>query len=210
MLESLLDRIRKGEMALTAQHVDAFLAAKDILKMQLDGHRNGADVDGEEVANVRMMLHELSEGVIVPAHQPTVPSFLHAEQKQEVREGAHRYKIELPELPKRDVDALVDELGLLGRVSVTPLPAGRTALIIMTMESIEAVIRHAHQQGLQRYVTVTTVAIERMLRRAGVVITRIGAPQQVGIERAVALYVEIEPTWDALYARSLAPRPLAS
>ncbi|MFS2018664.1 chemotaxis protein CheA [Massilia sp. CT11-108] len=140
VLESLLDRIRKGEMALTSQHVDAFLAAKDILKMQLDGHRNGADVDQEAVANVRMMLHDLSEGVIVPTHQPTVPSFLHAEQKQQVAEGAHRYKIELPDLAKRDVDALVDELGLLGRVSVVPLAAGRTALIIMTHESLDDII----------------------------------------------------------------------
>lgn len=140
VLESLLDRIRKGEMALTGQHVDAFLAAKDILKMQLDGHRNGADVDQEAVANVRMMLHDLSEGVIVPTHQPTVPSFLHAEQKQQVAEGAHRYKIELPDLAKRDVDALVDELGLLGRVSVVPLAAGRTALIIMTHESLDDII----------------------------------------------------------------------
>ena len=32
-LESLLDHIRKGEMALTSEHVDAFLIAKDILKM---------------------------------------------------------------------------------------------------------------------------------------------------------------------------------
>ena len=140
VLESLLDRIRKGEMALTAQHLDAFLAAKDILKMQLDGHRNGAEVDQEAVANVRMMLHELSEGVIVPSHQPTVPSFLHAEQKQDVREGAHRYRIELPEIPKRDVDALVDELGLLGRVSVTPLAGGRSALIIMTHESLDDIV----------------------------------------------------------------------
>jgi two-component system chemotaxis sensor kinase CheA len=140
VLESLLDRIRKGEMALTAQHVDAFLAAKDILKMQLDGHRNGAEVDQEEVANVRMMLHDLSEGVIAPTHQPTVPSFLHAEQKQQVAEGAHRYKIELPDLAKRDVDALVDELGLLGRVSVVPLAAGRTALIIMTHEGLDDII----------------------------------------------------------------------
>jgi two-component system chemotaxis sensor kinase CheA len=140
VLESLLDRIRKGEMALTAQHVDAFLAAKDILKMQLDGHRNGAEVDQEEVANVRMMLHDLSEGVIAPVHQPTVPSFLHAEQKQQVAEGAHRYKIELPDLAKRDVDALVDELGLLGRVSVVPLAAGRTALIIMTHEGLDDII----------------------------------------------------------------------
>jgi len=74
----------------------------------------------------------------------------------------------------------------------------------MTMESIEAVIGHAHQQGLRRYVTVTTVAIERMLRRAGVVITRIGAPRRVGIETAVALYVEIEATWEALFAARLA------
>lgn len=140
VLESLLDRIRKGEMALTSQHLDAFLAAKDILKMQLDGHRNGAEVDQEAVANVRMMLHDLSEGVIVASHQPVVPSFLHAEQKQEVREGAHRYKIELPETPKRDVDALVDELGLLGRVSVTPLAGGRSALIIMTHEGIDDIV----------------------------------------------------------------------
>jgi two-component system chemotaxis sensor kinase CheA len=139
VLESLLDRIRKGEMALTAQHVDAFLAAKDILKMQLDGHRNGMPVDQDAVANVRMMLHDLSEGVIA-AHQPTVPSFLHAEQKQELREGAHRYKIELPDIPQRDVNALVDELGLLGRVSVTPLEGGRSALIIMTHEGLDDIV----------------------------------------------------------------------
>ena len=144
VLESLLDRIRKGEMALTAQHVDAFLAAKDILKMQLDGHRHAAPVDGEAVANVRMMLHELSEGVVVAAHQPALPSFLRADAAPHAHaqtvEGAHRYKIELPDIPQRDVNALVDELGLLGRVSVTPLPAGRTALIIMTMESIDDIV----------------------------------------------------------------------
>jgi two-component system chemotaxis sensor kinase CheA len=37
-------------MALTSQHVDAFLSAKDILKMQLDGHRLHTDVDLEAVA----------------------------------------------------------------------------------------------------------------------------------------------------------------
>jgi two-component system chemotaxis sensor kinase CheA len=139
VLESLLDRIRKGEMSLTSGHVDAFLAAKDILKMQLDGHRNGAYVDQEAVANVRMMLHDLSEG-LVPAHQPSLPSFLQAETKQQVAEGAHRYKIELPDIPQRDVNALVDELGLLGRVSVAPLEGGRTALIITTHESLDDII----------------------------------------------------------------------
>ncbi len=139
VLESLLDRIRKGEMALTSQHVDAFLAAKDTLKMQLDGHRNGAHVDQDTVANVRMVLHDLSQG-LVPAASLVAPSFLHAEPKAQTGEGAHRYKIELPVVEQRDVNALVDELGLMGRVSVTPLEGGRSALIITTHESLDDIV----------------------------------------------------------------------
>lgn len=142
VLESLLDRIRKGEMALTSQHVDAFLAAKDCLKMQLDGHKHGADVDQDAVANVRMVLHDLADGVVPVAHQ-VAPSFLHASDKHQQHqhtEGAHRYKIELPEVPQRDINALVDELGLLGKVSVRPLDGGRTALIITTRESLDDII----------------------------------------------------------------------
>ena len=67
VLESLLDRIRKGEMALTSEHVDAFLAAKDVLKMQLDGHRHGAPVDQEAVADVRMVLQALLQQMPVGA-----------------------------------------------------------------------------------------------------------------------------------------------
>ncbi|MFC4932677.1 chemotaxis protein CheA [Massilia sp. GCM10023247] len=141
VLESLLDRIRKGEMALTSQHVDAFLAAKDTLKMQLDGHRNGAPVDQDNVANVRMVLHDLSEG-LVPAAAIVAPSFLHAEPKAQAQagHGARRYKIELPQVPQRDVNALVEELGLMGRVSVTPLEGGRSALVITTHESLEDIV----------------------------------------------------------------------
>ncbi|MBD8530440.1 MULTISPECIES: chemotaxis protein CheA [unclassified Massilia] len=139
VLESLLDRIRKGEMALTSGHVDAFLAAKDTLKMQLDGHRNGAAVDQDAVATVRMMLHDLSEG-LVPAASMVAPSFLHAEPKAQTGEGAHRYKIELPVVEQRDVNALVDELGLMGRVSVTPLEGGRSALVITTHEKLDDIV----------------------------------------------------------------------
>jgi len=140
VLESLLDRIRKGEMALTSNHVDAFLAAKDSLKMQLDGHRHGAAVDQEAVANVRMVLHDLAEG-LVPQVPVVAPSYLTAEAKvHHPTEGAHRYKIELPAIGQRDISALVDELGLMGRVKVTPLEAGRSAVIITTHESLDDII----------------------------------------------------------------------
>ncbi|MFX5710058.1 Hpt domain-containing protein, partial [Acinetobacter baumannii] len=49
VLESLLDRIRQGQMKLTSEHVDAFLAAKDVLKSMLDGHKHGAEVDQDAV-----------------------------------------------------------------------------------------------------------------------------------------------------------------
>lgn len=140
VLESLLDRIRKGEMALTSNHVDAFLAAKDILKMQLDGHRHGAAVDQEAVANVRMVLHDLAEG-LVPQAPVVAPSYLNAQPRaQQQAEGARRYKIELPPVAQRDVNALVDELGLMGRVAVAPLEGGRTAVIITTHESLDDIV----------------------------------------------------------------------
>jgi len=61
VLENLLDKIRKNEMAITSEHVDAFLAAKDVLKMEVDGHRFATAVDQDQVADVKMMLKSLSE-----------------------------------------------------------------------------------------------------------------------------------------------------
>jgi two-component system chemotaxis sensor kinase CheA len=107
--------------------------------MQLGGHRSGAHVDQDTVANVRMVLHDLSEG-LVPAATIVAPSFLHAEPKAQTGEGAHRYRIELPVVEQRDVNALVDEMGLMGRVSVTPLDGGRSALIITTHESLDDIV----------------------------------------------------------------------
>jgi two-component system chemotaxis sensor kinase CheA len=139
ILESLLDRIRKGEMALTAEHVDAFLAAKDILKMQLDGHRNGAHVDQDAVADVRMMLQELSQDA-VPLARPPAPAFVQTEAKPNLGAGGRRFKIELPKVEQRDVNALAAELGLLGRISVAPLGGDRHALTLTTHESLEDIV----------------------------------------------------------------------
>ncbi len=138
ILESLLDRIRKGEMALTSVHVDAFLAAKDILKMQLDGHRLHTPVDQDAVANVRMILQELSQDA-VPAAAPA-PSFVQAAPKAAVGAGGRRFRIELPKVPQRDVTALAAELGLLGRVSMVPLGDERHAIIVTTTESLDDIV----------------------------------------------------------------------
>jgi acyl homoserine lactone synthase len=74
----------------------------------------------------------------------------------------------------------------------------------ITMESIGEVISYGYHAGIDQYVTVTTTAIERLLRRAGVVTTRFGSPLTIGVEKAVALYVDIGATYDAMFESRLA------
>lgn len=74
----------------------------------------------------------------------------------------------------------------------------------ITIESIAEIIRYGHQQGIDQYVTVTTTAIERLLRRAGVVTRRFGSPVVIGVETAVALYVDIGATYGALFSTRMA------
>ena len=156
VLENLLDKIRKHEMALTAEHVDAFLAAKDVLEMELDGHRNGAEVNQDQVADVQMMLKSLSEagGVAVkpaPTLDNPVPA---AEAKQEpaaeapsaeekevksetdastsntTEGGVAVFNIVLPEVTDKDLSNLQDELGLLGEVTSKKQDNGRYVLTL--------------------------------------------------------------------------------
>jgi acyl homoserine lactone synthase len=61
----------------------------------------------------------------------------------------------------------------------------------MTIHAIQEVMNFAQRMGITRYVTVTTTSIERLLRRTGIDISRLGPPVQIGVERAVALNVAV-------------------
>ncbi|WP_413436802.1 chemotaxis protein CheA [Sulfuriferula sp. GW1] len=147
MLESLLDRIRKGEMALTAEHVDAFLAAKDILKMQMDGHRQGSSVDQDAVSSVCQRLHALSQdsaahagSAVQPAGQPEKGATGTASTPTQTASAGRSFRIELPEVPQRDVDALAAELGLLGEISQSVLDNKRSVFTLATNEKLDDII----------------------------------------------------------------------
>ncbi len=64
VLETLLDRVRKSEIALTTEMVDAFLQAGDVVKTQLAGHRAGQDglADTSPAEEVCARLQGLAEG----------------------------------------------------------------------------------------------------------------------------------------------------
>ena len=137
-LESLLDNIRKGEMALTAEHVDAFLVAKDILKMQLNGHRTGAEVDQEAVADVRMMLQSLAQHSTTQiAPPPKVESYA---QKENTEQYKRCFRVEFPKVSDIDLEAIGEELGLLGDNQKEKLDDNRFAFVLNTNATPDDII----------------------------------------------------------------------
>lgn len=92
----------------------------------------------------------------------------------------------------------------LSRFAIETEGAGNFGFSDITMESIAEIISHGHRAGLDQYVTVTTTAIERLLRRAGVVTMRFGDPVQIGVEKAVALYIDVAATHAAMFESRLA------
>jgi two-component system chemotaxis sensor kinase CheA len=133
-------------MALTAEHVDAFLAAKDVLKMEVDGHRLATPVDQDQVADVKMMLNLLSAAggvvikpapvAIVPTPEPT-PVVAAAPVPQEHitqarADGLTQFHLYLPEMSDKDVSNLKEELGLLGDVISNQNEHGRYVFVLTT------------------------------------------------------------------------------
>lgn len=156
VLENLLDKIRKHEMALTGDHVDAFLAAKDVLKMELDGHRLDAEVDQEQVAEVKMILSSLANAggvAIKPAPNVSTsspspdsvasvapdpePVGTVTSQPEAGADDIKTFNIALPELSDKDISNLKDELGLLGEAIQGKQYNGRAQFTLIT-DSTEA------------------------------------------------------------------------
>ena len=112
----------------SSAEVDAFFAAKDVLKMQLDGHRHATPVDMDAVAAVRARLEALSSGHATAA--PPAP--------QQAAAARRRLNLDLPALPQDDLDALLGELDLMGTVSSQPLDGGCLRLCVDTDQSAGA------------------------------------------------------------------------
>jgi two-component system chemotaxis sensor kinase CheA len=62
VLEGLLDRLRKEELPLRAEMVDAFLVAGDILRAQLEHHQGGPEADAGEIEAICARLNQLAAG----------------------------------------------------------------------------------------------------------------------------------------------------
>lgn len=119
-------------------------------------------------------------------------------------EGPYMLKDSFPELLHGAQAPQHERIWELSRFAIETDCDSRFGLSQITMESFSEMVLYGRAHGIDRYVTVTTTSLERLVRRAGVAITRLGPPVQIGIEQAVALYIDVDATYEALFEQRLA------
>lgn len=134
VLESLLDRVRQGTMQLNPQLVDAFLNTKDVLKMLLEGQRDGASVDLQEVAHIQTLLRSFlddknPEGAINTSSSKKQST---GSSKSAAEQAARCYEITLPVISDKDLAALEQELALFGHLEKRKLEGGNWVFTLDT------------------------------------------------------------------------------
>jgi two-component system chemotaxis sensor kinase CheA len=126
VLETLLDRIRKNEIAITHDMVDAFLQAGDVLRVLLDAHQNGAVADTTASIEVCARLDHLASNPTAGAGKPignaglaTTPAPLEAAASRP--SAPHVYQIQFVKTAaafptKKHLNNLLEDLGNIGKV----------------------------------------------------------------------------------------------
>jgi acyl homoserine lactone synthase len=119
-------------------------------------------------------------------------------------EGPYMLKDSFPQLLHGQSAPCDEHIWELSRFAIETGGSDHFGFSEITMESFAAILRYGHERAIERYVTVTTTAMERLLRRGGIVTERLGPPVVIGVETAVALYVDIEATCAVLFNKRLA------
>ncbi|MES1981827.1 MAG: chemotaxis protein CheW [Pseudomonadota bacterium] len=127
VLETLLDRIRKNEIAITAAMVNAFLQAGDVLRSLLEAHQNGTVCDPTASAEIHATLEQLihsqeknSSSVVSP------PS-----------PGKSTYRIRFEKSPTQfpntdQLHNLLENLGNVGEITRQEIAAAEVTLSLTT------------------------------------------------------------------------------
>ena len=125
ILENLLDRIRKNELVLRADMVDAFLESGDLLRDMLEAHQGRGQVDAQAVEAICARLRQLSTGESVVA-EPAAEMSAEAASCELKSEPQRVYDIQFipTEVSAKGagVANLLDELRSFGELEVLNSP----------------------------------------------------------------------------------------
>ncbi len=115
-------------------------------------------------------------------------------------EGPYMLKDTFPELLHGAVPPEDGTVWELSRFAIETEGDSRFGFAERALAAMRGIVTFADENGIEKYVTVTTTAIERLLRHTGVETVRMGPPLQIGVERAVALEIRLgEKTRTALF-----------
>ncbi len=147
---------------------------------------SGMEIDGYDAIEPTYMLIKSNAGVLLGCWRvlPTV--------------GPYMLKDSFPELLHGQPAPESKKIWELSRFAIETDSNDGFGFSNLTIESIREMMAYGKKHGVKQYVTVTTTAIERLLRRAGAVTSRLGPPLVIGVENAVALYLDVSETYDAL------------
>lgn len=125
ILENLLDRIRKQELVLRADMVDAFLESGDTLRAMLEAHQGRGEVDPATVEAICARLRQLSTGEAVPEQSRSQPVAVAVVQSQKAEKRAFDIQFVPTDISARGdgVSRLLDELRTFGVLEILNQPA---------------------------------------------------------------------------------------
>ncbi len=144
VMETLLDRVRKGEAALTTDMVDACLVAGDVLRNLLDAHKGEGAADTAAAKDVCERLDALCKAIDSGTTSESSAADAPSDGGDAVRTLDVRFVPEANVAGQRDLlDNMLEELGRVGTVEVVekpPLeaPHGTWHLRVRTELSVDA------------------------------------------------------------------------
>jgi two-component system chemotaxis sensor kinase CheA len=137
ILETLLDRIRKNEIAITSEMVDTFLLAVDVLREILGAHQGGSNADTNASIELCVKLERLTGSTV-----PGIPS---AAAVSLPASAQHTYQIRFANTPaafpgKKHLNNLLKNLGSIGNIENQKITA-KTVKLTLTTAAPEAELR---------------------------------------------------------------------
>ena len=149
ILETLLDGIRKNEITITADMVDAFLEAGDVLKGLLEAHQNGTIADPAPSIEIRARLSQLTakgsqRGGGLKTETVAAPPPGVAQKTAETAPPSvqHTYQIKFAKssaiFPKKtDLSNLLEDLSNIGKIENQKIAAKSVTLSLTSYASEE-------------------------------------------------------------------------
>ena len=135
ILENLLDRVRKGSMAITPEMVDIFLRTGDVLANMVAVHRDGATPDLAGIATVQRALEALEHAAgEIPPDAPEAHAYTatHAPSPTD-------WRLNLRLDPNADTTALLASLANLGAITeLARQHEGELLLLQLAIQSLDS------------------------------------------------------------------------